>query len=227
MTKRSFLPLIAIASAMEFVSCSKIEVKQPTVNKTIYGRVVEFGTDQPIQGAEFITSTCARNDPVFGCMEWNNKSTFTDQSGKFIVYGFRNHRLKKTGYWTYLDTPDVNALCMCPTYLPTPIDYYINSSTGQWDSLLIKLFPVVNITVRVRNTGTQTAASLYCQAITSGRNGDVIYLRSGIDSSFQYPVFGNAQNKIFIKRDYPLGDTVNSQIHYIDKGALLSLDINY
>jgi hypothetical protein len=231
MKKQSCFKIIVVASAILISSCSKKDegMNPPSENPTIYGRAVEAGTDQPLAGAEFITSICGRYDNVFGCVQWNESSTFTGSDGKFTVSrdSFRNHQLLKTGYWSYVNEPDVSALGGYINHRPAPVTAYINSLSGHYDSVVIKLFPITNITVRVRNTGTSTGALLQCRAHLYGTKADNISLRADIDSSFQYPVFGNTENKIFIYRGFPLSDTTGMQIRYIAKGEILSLDISY
>lgn len=225
MKKLLYIPALFITVLFFLAACSKKSGSSPPPeNPTIYGRAVEVGTDQPLAGAEFITSTCGRYDNVFGCVQWDEISTFTGSDGKFSVSRdrFRNHQLRKNGYWEYVNEPDVSALYGI-NYRPAPVTYYINSSSGQTDSILIKLFPITGITVRVRNTG----ALLQCRAYLYGTKAENISLRPGIDSSFQYPVFGNTENKNFIYRGYPLSDTVGVQIRYIAKGEILNLDISY
>ncbi|MEO6613589.1 MAG: hypothetical protein ABIT05_12430 [Chitinophagaceae bacterium] len=224
----NYLSLVFI-SLFYLVSCSKKDVHSVTQNLMIYGRVVEAGTDQPLNGAEFITSTCGRTDNVFGCLRWDEVSSFTGVEGKFSASReqFRNRQLRKNGYWDYIDEPDVNALGGYVNSRPAPVTYYTNISSGQLDSILVKLFPVTTITMHVRNTGASTGATLQCKAYQYGTKGDNISLRPGIDSSFQYPVFGNAGNRIFIFRDYPFNDTVGIQVRYITKGEVLGLDISY
>lgn len=229
MKKQTHIPALIISSMIFVVACSKKSGNSPLPeDPTIYGRAVEVGTDQPLAGAEFITSTCGRYDNVFGCVQWDETSTFTGADGKFTVNRdrFRNHQLHKNGYWEYVNEPDVSALYGI-NHRPAPVTAYINSSSGHYDSILIKLFPITNITVRVRNTGVSTGALLQCRAYLYGTKADDISLRAGIDSSFQYPVFGNTENKIFIYRGYPLSDTAGMQTRYITKGEMLSLDISY
>lgn len=217
---------------MSIVSCSKKGLKNTTTpagNKNIYGRVVEEGTDLPLAGAEFITSTCAKNDIVFGCVQWDKTSTFTGSDGKFSVRrdNFRNYLLQKQGYWDYVNRPDYPSYSIVvgyTKYQSAHVIYY--GSAGQTDSLLIKLFPITNISVRVRNTGVPTDAILKCSAYVFATQGNNIILRAGIDSSFQYPVFGNSENKIFIYRD-SLSDSVSMQTRFIAKNEILNLDISY
>lgn len=100
MKKQSLILVLTVASAMLIVSCSKKDSDDNvSVNNIIYGRVVELGTDQPLSGAELITSTCARTDNVFGCVEWAKTSDFTGPNGTFLVRRdrFRNHLNQVTG----------------------------------------------------------------------------------------------------------------------------------
>lgn len=229
MKKQACIIAFLIALPFLIVCCSK-EGSGSDLN-TIYGRVVEMGTDQPLSGAVFITSICTQHDDVFGCVRWNEAGSYTSTDGKFYVSRthFRNHRLEKNGYWSYINEPDRHGSWgyYRNNHQPAPIIAYISPRTNQLDSMLIKLFPVNTITVRVRNTGALTNAILVCRAYLYGPYGKNISLRAGIDSSFQYPVFGNAENKIFILRDFPLSDSVSTQTRYIAKNEILNLDISY
>lgn len=196
-------------------------------NNQFYVRVVEEGTDLPLNGAELINSYCAKYDNQFGCVQWDLTSTFTGSDGKLSGLG-RNCLLQKQGYWKYVDRPDYpnySIVVGYTKYQPAHVIYYIFA--GKTDSVLIKLFPITNISVRVRNTGVPTTAKLLCSAYVFGTRGSIITLRAGIDSSFQYPVFGNSENKIFIYRDSPLSDSVSMQTRFIAKNEILSLDISY
>jgi hypothetical protein len=230
MKKQSLFLALTVVSAMSIVSCSKKgsgDNPLSAASKIIYGRVIEEGTDLPLAGAEFITSTCAKNDIVFGCVQWDETSTFTGSDGKLRWGNSRNYLLHKQGYWNYVNRPDYPSYSIVvgyTKYQPAHVIYY--SSAGQTDSLLIKLFPITNISVRVRNTGVPTAAILKCSANVFATQGNNIILRAGIDSSFQYPVFGNSENKIFIYRD-SLSDSASMQTRFIAKNEILNLDISY
>jgi hypothetical protein len=208
-------------------ACSKkgSENTPPQNNKPVFGRVVEEGTDLPLAGAELINSYCGKYDNQFGCVLWDLTSTFTGSDGKLSGLG-RNCLLQKQGYWKYVNRPDYpNYLFIGSTkYQPAHVIYY--GSAGQTDSFLIKLFPITNISVRVRNTGVPTTANLLCNAYVFGAYGSGVILRAGIDSSFQYPVFGNSENKIWIFRDL-LRDSVNTQTRFIAKNEIVNLDISY
>jgi hypothetical protein len=198
----------------------------PQNNKPVYGRVVEEGTDLPLDGAELINSNCVNNDIQFGCVQWSESSAFTGSDGKLSAMG-RNCLLQKPGYWKYVDRPDYpnySIVVGYTKYQPAHVIYY--SSAGKTDSFLIKLFPITNISVRVRNTGVPTTANLQCSAYLFGTRGNIISLRAGIDSSFQYPVFGNTGNKIFIYRDSQ-SDSVSMQTRFIAKNEIVNLDISY
>ena len=222
-----FLPVVCAI----ILSCSKTkEGKDKELPaKDISGRVIEIGTNNPISGADVITSSCGRYDNVFGCISWNETHTSTGIDGKFIApKDYRNHRIEKAGYWTYSDEPDFS--CWSSNCIPrhTPIDYF-TSSNGTLDSMLIKLFPVTTINLHVVNSGSVSSASLVCQTPISNfyRSGNEVSLRSSIDTSFQYAVFGNAENRIFIKRSYPLNDTVGLQKRFITKGETMRLEFFY
>ena len=222
-----FLPVVCAI----LVSCSKgKEGKDKELPaKDILGRVIEIGSNNPISGADVITSSCGRYDNVFGCTSWNETHTPTGIDGKFIApKDYRNHRIEKAGYWTYTDEPGFS--CWLSNCIPqyTPMNFFI-SSNGTLDSMLIKLFPVTTISAHVVNSGSSSSASLVCQTPISNsyRSGNEVSLRSGIDTSFQYPVFDNAENRIFIKRSYPLNDTVSMSKKFITKGELVSINLSY
>ena len=227
---RKLLILSSCLITVGFVSCVKRDISE-NVNRpdpNTYGRVVEVGSEVAIGSADVITLSCAKYDNEFGCTNWNRLRTLTDANGKFAVNNFRNHIIQKDGYWPYVEEPDVNCwgfFTDCGNK-PTPISYY--SSRGQLDSMLIKLFPVTSVTVHIKSSDS-LGASLECQVLFDGfrRSGTSIFLRPGIDSSFQYPVFGNATNKIFVRRYYPAADTVGSQVRYVPKGEPSSLEIAY
>lgn len=229
MKKRSLFLALTVVSVVSIVSCSKkgIADSPSAASKKFYARVVEEGTDLPLVGAELINSSCGEYDNVFGCVKWDETSTFTGSDGKLSSLG-RNYLLQKQGYWKYVNRPDYPNYFMFAGYTkyqPAHVIYY--NSAGQTDSVLIKLFPITNILVRVRNTGTLTNAALQCRASLYGTIGHTIPLRAGIDSSFQYPLFGNTENKFFIYRDSPLSDSVSMQTRFIAKNEILNLDISY
>ncbi len=216
-----------LISLVVCISCSKKEALVPAVSKTFPIRVLEVGSDIPLPGAVSINSICLETG-YYGCFRWKEDSFIADFQGKVIVVreNFRNHLIKKPGYWRYVNEPDASSIWYI-NYQPSPKVFYI--SNGQIDSMLIKLFPVTQITVRVKNTNASATGYFQGNALfeTNVTKGEKISLRASIDTTFQYRAFGNASNKMFILRGSPFNDTVSIHTRNIAKGESLNLDFNY
>ena len=229
MNKKLYLKISLIIITFLFISCFKNfpDNNTPKPKKLLSGRVIEEGSNSPIIGAKVSAGVCTQFD-FFGCARWDDTVVYSDSFGKFRFYKdvSRNISIEFSGYWSHIDEPDVTSVFGSLNYQPAHVDYYTDQ-TGSLDSFLIHLFPVKNITVNVKNTGVGSSSSLRCKALFFGTNASKINLRSGIDTSFQYPVFGNTENKVFVVRDSPLNDTVYAQTRYINKTESLILDIIY
>lgn len=229
------ISLLFYISAISFIlSCSKEKINaSPQERKGITIKVVEFGTEAPLVNAEYITSTCANYDFEFGCTSWNEASSFTNTDGQLTARteDFRNHRIEKTGYWPYIDEPDLNNAWVLvlgyQNYYPAPVAYV--GSNSNTNSLLVKLFPVTTITVNIKNVNVPSGGIFTCQTFFNGQSAQSreAVLLPGINTSFQYDVFGAAFNKMFIVRNYPLSDTVAIKAISIAKNEVLSLDFEY
>lgn len=227
MTKVIAISLVFYPLVFLLFGCSKKNNDPGNQIQYIPARVLEHGSNIPLQGAEAIQEECKRYD-FGGCSQWVISSVFADAAGKFnFVEGkFRNHQVKHNNYWSFIDEPDrCNPFGLITCYQPADVTYFV--SAGKLDSILIKLFPITLINVHVRNSGPATEAVLNSRASIFGTRGTPVQLRAGLDSSFQLPVFGNTQNHLSVFRKGSFNDTVAIQSRYIAKTDVLSLDFFY
>ena len=218
--------------------CSKSKgVIQPSV-LLIKGRVVEFGTELPISNATFLHQFCVKDD-FFGCAEYRTVTSTADANGLLTIpseylsgsFYYSSNEFSKSGYWS--NSKSFQSIITSYGYDLPKIIFYTNNTNNN-DSFHVKLFPLVNISVHIKNTGpVQMAGSLECQGIFSSnenpRSSYSTFLRAGIDTVFSYPVFGNVQNRIYVKKTQSSGmtDTLFTNTRLIAKGDNISLDIIY
>lgn len=227
MQKKLTIQLFFSAAILFVTGCSKKNSTPNTANLYIAGRVLEHGSNLPLGSAETAQRVCTRYD-FGGCGQWDVSVAFSDQSGKFsfLRSKFRNHQVRKSGYWDFIDEPDAcSPFGLFTCFRPADVTYYI--SAGQTDSVLIKLFPVTMISVRILNNGPAAEGELNCRAIRFGTRGIPVQLRAGLDSTFQFPVFGNTDNHLSVNRKAPYNDTVAVQTRFIAKTDVLNLDFFY
>ena len=208
-------------------ACSKKNSDPGNQTQYIPARVLEHGSNIPLQGAEAIQAECTRYD-FGGCAQWVTSSVFADPVGKlnFVQGKFRNHQVKKNNYWTFIDEPDkCSPIGLITCYQQADVTYF--TSAGKLDSLVIRLFPVTFINAHVKNNGPATEAVLYSRASLYGTRGTPVQLRAGIDSIFQLPVFGNTHNHLSVFRKGSFSDTVAVQSRFIAKTDVLNIDFFY
>ena len=224
---------IAIYSGLILIitSCSKKENKHDPNPSLVSVRVVEFGSGLPIAGVDFSYQFCV-HVADFGCAEYSNGSEVTNTDGLIAIppeaighYPFSSYAFGKNGYWINAEGDFL--------FLPygsgwPPIDY----ANDGWQ---VKLFPKVNIRIHAKNitiTPPQTTFYLQCQGECcpgyTPRDGNEILLGRGIDTTFDYPVFGNVENHLdVVKIDGAATDTVFTHSQFLSKGTIVNLEILY
>jgi hypothetical protein len=240
---------ILVTTAVAFVSCSKDDERvsnnyisnppppppppPPNPGKTIKGRIIEYNSGLPIAGA----TISLRPD-------YPNMNTITltsDQTGatSFIssTHNIGYISVNKAGYWN-LD-PNYDLACGVLFYPDTTqFARFINTNEITCDSFVVKLFKVWNIAVHIkdtaeseRNTGITIHGMYNVNGTEYKRYGDWIVFPPGIDTTFQLPVFGNANNKFGIWKsyddDYFIWEEISNQVQYITYGTNTTVNIFY
>lgn len=226
--------VIVICSALSLIvtSCSK---SKDTLKPSglITGRVVEYGSGLPIAEVQFSYNLCVR--PAFlGCDDYNSGKGITNPDGLITIPqesisgtgSFDNYTFGKDGYWRNGKTP-----------LFSPFDYGADIPAISYfrDTFKVQLFPVVNVSVQAKNTAINPADTIFylqCQARCCpgfvGRDGNLVSLRSGIDTTFDYPVFGNVENYLYVvKSTSAATDTVFAHSQFIARANSINLEVLY
>lgn len=227
------------ASILFTISCKK-EVYTPlsNYNDRVFIRLAEVGSGKVISNAKYRakTNVCTNYDFEFGCTQWEEETVYSNTKGELIVnrVNFKNYRIEKDGYWSNTDPSHIYDVLFNPYYNNNPAPTInLPGIPGSPDTTLIKLFPVSIINIKIKNTGSSNGGYFDCNTFFNGQTayGEPIMLHPGIDTNFQYRVFGNATNKMFIVRGYvpgsAAGDTISIQEKNIGKDEALSLEFLY
>jgi hypothetical protein len=224
-----FAAYILLTGAVFFVACKKEKPVTSIVNpqppppppiaKTKKARIVEYGTDLQLPGTT--VDGWSRTGRRF--------QTVTDISGDFSFDSSEMDYLgmvTKAGYWKGLWNVNFDPQGY---YLYAPISFfpgnstfdYFNGGISSCDSFVVKLFPKKYITIHIKdslglsesNEIIFTVNGLFTQqginqtvvsefgGLPNQQNSWFNRLRPYIDTTFQYPVCGNAIN-IFTIGDY-------------------------
>jgi len=202
-------------------ACKKHDQVQSTSrqNHFIKVKVVEFGTDQPLSDVSI-----SMRSP-----EYLNQSTDANGFCSFNADSFSALNVYKPAYWNFKQSQyPLAPLTVYPTssnfdYFSYPPLHYFSC-----DSFEIKLFPEIFVTLHIKDTSSPVNDTCsvnfnhngeFTQAgivYTNWANRNIsVFLRPGIDTTFQYPVFGNAINKFSIIRicdDYNYFDLFQQSI---------------
>jgi hypothetical protein len=207
--------------------------------KEIKARILEFGSDQPLAGATlrilaYLTPSSYKTTEL-------NLTTDANGECKFDAYKIIPDSLAKANYWglDFVNNP-------FPVVVFPPGPFYYNTNGIICDSFVIKLFPQTDITIHIKDSSKRTVynyyndnyVSFYANGIfnLSGHNQTVytrntILMYAGIDTTFQYHVFGNTDNVLEV--DAFDENTENTTILYdqpaifISKGSNTILNITY
>ena len=228
--KKNILAAIYSVLILFITGCYKKENKHDPNPWLVSVRVVEFGSGLPIAGVDFSYQFCA-HVADFGCAEYRDGSAVTNTDGLITIppeaighYPFSSYTFAKNEYWVNADGDFL--------FLPygsdwPPIDY----ANGRWQ---VKLFPKVNISIHAKNiivTPLETTFYLQCQGQCcpgfSGRDGNPVSLGRGTDTTFDYPVFGNVENDLYVVKSNSATDTVFAHSQFIAKGDSVSIEVLY
>jgi hypothetical protein len=151
------------------------------------------------------------------------------QSITSLLFPLDYYAFRKEGYWE-------NAKGESLPYgsdFPYPI-FFPNNSGGD-DSFHVELFPIVTIRIHAKNISPatpETSFYLGCQAQFmqnyTPREGNSIFLGRGTDTIFDYPVFGNVENRFNVNKIIGnTTDTVFTHSQFIARGDNLHLEALY
>jgi hypothetical protein len=220
-----FVAPIFLIITIVFAACKKEKpstsvIVQPPAHSgqhRIKARIVEYGTDKPLVDAT-VDAVSIPNRAIYLKTDGNGECWF---DGAEVAL----RAISKAGYWNYgeLNSPFSPEVLFAPVeFSPGNLlfDYNNTGKSYACDSFVVKLFPKTNITVHIKDSlGLSTCND--CNVIfainglfrnsginytvfngsTGNQNGHIIRLRSHIDSTFQCPVFGNANNLLSVGED--------------------------
>jgi len=205
----------------------------PNVGKTIKARIVEYDSGFPVAGA------IVRLRPDYPNM--NTITLTSDQTGAINFTTLTNKiaylSVEKSGYWSL--APNYDLACVVLFYPDTTqFSHFITGNEITCDSFVVKVFRVWNITVHIkdtsesaRNTGITIHGLYNVNGTEYKRYGDWTVFQPGIDTTFQVPVFGNADNKFGIWKCYDdddfMWEEISSQVQYITYGTNTAVNIYY
>lgn len=235
---------ILLITTIAFVACKKDKtvssITNPSPppaplsqNKMINVRVVEYNTGNSIPGV----AINLRPDYPNG----NKLDLITDQNEGGSFFSTTNKigyiSVAKPGYWNAEPFRDLASPIL---FYPDTTQYghYGYENVYSCDSFVVKLFSIWNITVHIkdtsgynRNAGFSSRGLFSLNGTNYERYGSWIGLRPNIDTTYQLPVFGNADNKFRIWKcsddDCTYWYETLSQVHYIAVGNNITVNIFY
>lgn len=223
-----------------FVVITACKIKKDDLKpeqKPISGQLLAYGTNAPLSGAAIDMAKCIRSDFI-SCSKWEHKKTFSAADGSFQIprdYYAGDMTIFMPGYWSYISQTDYNySWYGIGNIWRAAVEYVTNN--GELDKLIIKLFPEVKVNVRIKNTSAiSETASVFL--IAEAFHGNMIpaypiYLRKGIDTTFEYAAFGNVRNIFTVQTGYypPMfvaNDTLYSNEILLGTASTTSLVINF
>lgn len=232
---------IAFTGIILLFSCNKNNTSALNESNFIKAKIIEYGTDIPIEGATITV--------------WTNSggkiSLLTNKNGECNIEGtelaFRT--FSKEGYWDYnFSDKQFSPLILFPGNLT------INPVTGgvyDCESFVVKLIPKSYITLHIKDSlrlsscwdcnvfinvnGTYTQNgnnySVYDTSALNKIKGSVL-LRKNIDTTFRIAIFGNTINTINVVEDdgadgFGVYQTLQQQTKLIPDKSTLVLNIAY
>jgi hypothetical protein len=223
-------------------SKASVQITVVKPDHSIKARIIEYGSGLPL--GNVIVDVVAQ--PI--AMILNQ----TDLNGEYSFFGtevaFRE--FSKSGYWNARFYSDIEVNQFSPLVLfPSNIGIdYFSGQSFLCDSFLVKLFPVKFITIHLVDSHGLNSCLADCDVIfgvnglfnqqginytvyETFANGIKIRLRPNIDTTFQYPVFGNTDNQFNVGQyDKDFGTV--SQLYFKDTVFIANngnqiLNINY
>lgn len=222
-----------------FTACTiKKEDQQPVQKPLISGQLFSHGTNTPVAGAAIHSKKCITGD-YYSCTTWDQKTSTSATDGSFTVQKdyLDNIRIHSPGYWSYIDE-EYNGYIWFDGFA-TPrgsMQYIVNN--GILEKVIINLVQEAKLNVHIKNTSVINdsipATPVYLVAegqIGHGITTNFIFLRKGIDTTFEYTAFANMNNRISIKKGYgfvvSLDSTFSSKEVFLAAGNNTSLAINF
>lgn len=226
-----------------FISCKKeSENTQASLRpKTVKARVIEYGSDLPVVGAILSVCTTAFYSGISYECAGNYLNFQTNSNGECFfktdgIYRFNDTiGILKAGYHN-LDEP--GSICLFEDNTP-----YSPGQTNAADSFTVRKVPITYATVRLKSIFPYVFPVMFSRkAILSSRlpglqnlecrygTGASISLRVGTDTTFQYLVYGNADNEFVISLNYdattetPIG-VIMRAVRYIPGSGATTVDI--
>ena len=214
----------------------------PSSAHEIKARVIEYGTDRPISGVSI----------SLWLIPGGYLNTTTDANGECFFDGkeFASFQLTAANHWYYYGQNPSASIVFYPGNMS--FDYYSGGAIS-CDSFLVKLFPITYITVHIKDSLLLPLLDLSDHLIfavnasfnlnstnytvysggSSNQDGEIVRLRRGIDTTFQYPVFGNTNNLFSVGEDEAangwagFGNFIHQETKYIQNNSNNLLRITF
>lgn len=235
-----FATCILLTSALFFVACKKEKPissvvtppppPPPPSGKTIKVRVLEYGSDQPIEGATLKVCTAPQFPAACG-RPITNVITNSNGEGFFIANQFRAYALKD-GYFNSFFDP-----CFITYFGNDTILYNMGINTA--DSFIIRIVPKIDFLIHVKDsTGAGSTGEISMVGDVDFNNcvrigGGNWKLRRGIDTTIRLTnYYGNTNYIIMVGNNYDsdcgcFQTIFYDQVKYVAKGSSTILNITY
>jgi hypothetical protein len=169
----------------------------------------------------------------------NTQNLTTDQDGicSFVTTTnqFSSISVVRSGFWNLEPQSDYGAPLI---FFPNTTHYTPGNDVSTADSFVVKLFPIWNITIHLKdtsgshlNTSFQNSGLFNLNGSAYKRAGNWFQLYPHIDTTFQLPVFGNTDNEFRVYTCYDddcfLWVELLTQVQFITNGNNLAMNIFY
>jgi len=235
-----------LITVLFLVSCNKEEPpSEPKASepkaKSVKGKVIEYGSDLPIAGATLSICTTALYNPNGYECAGNYLDFTTDVNGNIFfntdsVYRFKDFiGILKDDYF---ELNEVASYCLFEDDTPGLVRSYNNA-----DSFTVIKVPITYVTIHLKSVSSYdfpvvlTETGMLRSRMSALEEcwyfgGHVFNLRPGIDTTFQYSAFGNADNLFQISKAWsndpggPIGEIMRT-VRFIPKASVDTVEISF
>jgi hypothetical protein len=220
------LVILASCKKEEYVPEIVTQSPQPPISrgKTVKVKVLEYGTDLPVGGAEVSLWASSFSSPFNG--DYTRVITNNNGEGFFSATSYVIDEVIKHGYYENLSNS-----CLVRYFGPDSLKDFHSG-----DSVIVRVVPGIYITLNVKNiydNGPRLASLMRQGSFTDCPYypQHIIPLRPRIDTSFQLAVYGNSENIFTVGNQYGIDGVPGANLYqntvYIPKTNGYYLNIEY